>query len=99
MKTDKTQRDLFITIPADVDGREVNIPLTFEGLEIMAELILDKKSSDPIIEGIRTRRKWAQIKREYKILCKSMKSDAARRELSEKYHYSEKTIQSIIYER
>lgn len=79
-------RDSFITIPRSI-----------EGLEEAAREILDENNAGPVLEGLRARAKWQRIKEEYRLLKKKSGGAEAIRRLSEKYHYSEKTIEKILY--
>lgn len=81
-------RDSFITIPRSI-----------EGLEEAAEQILDKGNAQPVLEALRSRAKWQRIKEEYRSLKQEVGGTEAMRRLSEKYHYSEKTIEAIVYSR
>lgn len=81
------QTDFFRPIPDSIDG------LIEAAVEILGE-------DDPIIQSMKTRKKWKQIKDEYKKLRKSgMASKTAVEQLHEKHYYSEKTIEAIIYSR
>lgn len=82
------QTDSFITIPA-----------TLEGLEKAVESILDEGMREVVLESIRTRKKWYQIKQEFRLLRKDIPAKQAIDQLHEKYHYSKKTIEVIIYSR
>lgn len=82
-------KDLFITIPRSI-----------EGLEEAAEQIPDLISREVLLDVIRVRKKWAKIRSEYH----AMRSDGlpgkeAVEILSERWFYSEKTIEAIIYGR
>jgi hypothetical protein len=62
-----------------------------------AEQVLHPSTADPIIEGLHQRAKWEQIYNEFQQLKKEMRSDKAIMYLAEKYHYSEKNIERVVY--
>lgn len=77
----------------------LTIPQTHDGLLTAARAILEPKSAQPIIQGIEARKTWLEIKKRYRVLMESKTSGDAIYQLSREYHYSEKTIESIIYTR
>jgi len=78
----------------------ITIPRTIEGLEQAAEQIPDLVSREVLLDVIRVRKKWSQIRREY---YQMRRDGVPMREavelLSGEYYYSEKTIEAIIYGR
>jgi hypothetical protein len=78
---------------------KIIIPKNHTGLLIAALLILEPKTSRPIIQGIEARQKWQQVKTRHKELIEEMTCTEAKLKLAIEFHYSEKTIESIIYSR
>jgi hypothetical protein len=64
-----------------------------------AKAILEPKSARPVIQGIESRKGWLEIKERYRVLMEAKTSGEVIYQLTEEYHYSEKNIQAIIYER
>lgn len=79
--------DMFITVPATIEG----------ALEVVNKVLGDSDTPTPVIEALRVRQKYRLIREEYHQLKKKKKAKQALIILSEKYHYSEKTIQEILY--
>jgi len=79
---------------------QICIPKNHDGLLQAARQILRPETASPILEGIDARKKWITIQREYALLrSRGVTGDEAIKNLSERYFYSEKTIESIIYTR
>lgn len=75
---------------------EGNEEEAYDFLEQAACIIMDEPVRRVVVDAIRTRKKWHQIKTEYKQMGKG---SAAIQALAEKYYYSEKTIEAIVYNR
>ena len=77
-----------------------NQPLgAYDFLEQATCIIIDEPIREVVVEAIRVRKKWHKIKMEYMDLKNDIGGGQAIRDLSEKYHYSIKTIEAIIYSR
>lgn len=78
----------------------IQIPENLDGLLVAAERILDgSPTAGPIIEGLKTRKKWEAVKRRYQVLREDMTGHEAIRHLAKEFHYSEKSIEAILYTR
>ncbi|MEX0906252.1 MAG: hypothetical protein WD028_11050 [Balneolaceae bacterium] len=63
----------------------------------MASQTLHPATAGPVIQALEQRKTWEHIKQDYELLRKTHKTKEAILLLSERYHYSEKTIESVIY--
>lgn len=88
-------------MPSDNQNTErVSIPKTHDGLVEAAREILSPETAKVVIGAIQVRKKWDTIKNEYSlIVSRGVSSKDAIANLAERYHYSEKTIQAILYSR
>jgi|GEM_PF-1739783 len=92
----KTFKEIEQVLQKITPGKELE---AFDFLESAARIIVDEPVREIIVQGIRVRKKWKQIKLEYDQIKGEIGSKESVSVLSKKFHYSEKTIESIIYER
>ena len=65
----------------------------------ISELLINERVREEVLEHIRIRKKWLRIKMEYPDLRERIGKQEAVSSLAEKYLYSEKTIEAILYQR
>ena len=90
MKAMTADRDLYSTVPTNL-----------EGLEELARRVecVEGVDLEPLVRGIHRRRQWLQIKREYRALKGRHSATDSIHMLAEKYGKSYDTIHDIIYRR
>lgn len=72
----------------------------YDFLEEATCIVMDEPVREVIVEGIRARKKWLKIKRDYDLLKESGYSgEAAIYALAKRYKYSTKTVEAIVYSR
>lgn len=90
MKAMIADRDLYSTVPTNL-----------EGLEELARRVECAEGVDlgPLVRNIHRRRQWLQIKSEYRMLKRRYPATEAIQMLAEKHRKSYDTIHDIIYRR
>lgn len=78
----------------------ITIPANIDGLKSATNNILPEKWRKPVLASLDDRIRWENVLREFQELRDAgMQVNHAILELAERHHYSEKTIEAIIYSR